>query len=83
MAARWDEGFFSTMRCFPRATTSTLSPALKPSASRASRGITIRFFEETVAIAMLYILIPYFSTVTPFQNATYPLICLAAGFGSG
>ena len=26
---------------------------------------------------------PYFSTFTPFQNATYPLICFAAGFGSG
>ncbi len=25
----------------------------------------------------------YFSTLTPFQNATYPLICFAAGFGSG
>ena len=25
----------------------------------------------------------YFSTFTPFQNATYPLICLAADFGSG
>jgi hypothetical protein len=25
----------------------------------------------------------YFSTRTPFQNATYPLICLAASFGSG
>jgi hypothetical protein len=26
---------------------------------------------------------PYFSTFTPFQNATYPLICFAADFGSG
>ena len=26
---------------------------------------------------------PYFSTLTPFQNATYPLICFAASFGSG
>ena len=25
----------------------------------------------------------YFSTFTPFQNATYPLICFAASFGSG
>src|SRR5262249_53948885 len=25
----------------------------------------------------------YFSTVTPFQNATYPLMFAAAGFGSG
>jgi hypothetical protein len=25
----------------------------------------------------------YFSTFTPFQNATYPAICFAAGFGSG
>jgi len=25
----------------------------------------------------------YFSTFTPFQNATYPLICFAAGLGSG
>jgi hypothetical protein len=25
----------------------------------------------------------YFSTFTPFQNATYPLIWLAAGLGSG
>ncbi len=25
----------------------------------------------------------YFSTFTPFQNATYPLICFAAAFGSG
>jgi len=26
---------------------------------------------------------PYFSTFTPFQNATYPIICSAAAFGSG
>jgi hypothetical protein len=26
---------------------------------------------------------PYFSTFTPFQNATYPAICFAAVFGSG
>ena len=26
---------------------------------------------------------PYFSTLTPFQNATYPLMCFAASFGSG
>src|SRR5258708_4618661 len=25
----------------------------------------------------------YFSTFTPFQNATWSLICFAAGFGSG
>jgi|HubBroStandDraft_5_1064220.scaffolds.fasta_scaffold138698_3 hypothetical protein len=25
----------------------------------------------------------YFSTLTPFQKATYPLICFAAAFGSG
>lgn len=25
----------------------------------------------------------YFSTCTPFQNATYPVICFAAAFGSG
>ena len=25
----------------------------------------------------------YFSTFTPFQNATYPVICFAASFGSG
>jgi hypothetical protein len=25
----------------------------------------------------------YFSTFTPFQKATYPAICFAAGFGSG
>jgi hypothetical protein len=25
----------------------------------------------------------YFSTLTPFQKATYPLIWLAAGLGSG
>jgi len=41
IAFPWDSGFCSTSTLLPRTTTKTLSPALKPSASRASRGITI------------------------------------------
>src|SRR5438045_1323930 len=45
------------MRIFPPcAVTMSLSPGLSCRASRASRGMTIWFFEERVASAMLYII---------------------------